>query len=244
MQNRKVAILGGNKKSPTADINIVTAGALDPRFTFLRASTGSYADGTGVWQQVAANVPRVSTAGLLLEETRTNSIRNPRGLNAVIGGALPTYWTQSQTTGLSLAVTGSGVENGVWYLETRLNGTTSTGTNNTLFFESTVAASASQVWTSSLFLKLQAGSLTNITSFQLIINDNIANGQAAITNPTGAVLGSYRPTLTRTLNSGSVTGITGVGLQIVPVASSAIDLTIRIGLPQLELGAWITNPIF
>lgn len=248
MLGRQIAILTGGGKPPSLDLNLT--GSLDGRIAFVRNSTASFFDITGTLQQAARDIARFdndpvahTARGLFIEEARVNSIRNPRGLNAVIGGALPTYWSQSNTTGLTFAVTGSGIENGIWYLELRLNGTTS-GTTNTLLFDATITASPSSTWTISTYLKLQSGSLSNVSSFQLVLNDNIANGQAAITSPTSSGLGAYRPTFTRTTNAGAVTGLNGVGLQIISTATSAIDLTIRLGLPQVELGAGVTSPIF
>jgi hypothetical protein len=54
------------------DLSFMVPGALDPRITFTRASTGTYFNSAGVMQTAAANAPRIEPRGLLIEEARTN----------------------------------------------------------------------------------------------------------------------------------------------------------------------------
>ncbi|MFM6192892.1 MAG: hypothetical protein ACKPFF_10615, partial [Planktothrix sp.] len=86
---------------PTLDLNFALTKSLDPRITFTRASSGTYFDSNGVMQLASANTPRFDhnpntkeSLGLLIEEQRTNSIRNNTMQGAVAGtpGTLPTNW--------------------------------------------------------------------------------------------------------------------------------------------------------
>ena len=65
------------------DLSFMIPGTLDPSITFARASTGTYFDATGTMQTAPTNGPRwdydpitLALRGLLLEDARTNGIRN------------------------------------------------------------------------------------------------------------------------------------------------------------------------
>jgi len=189
--------------------------------------------------------------GLLVEEQRTNSIRNNTMVGAVAGnpGTLPTDWsTFSSLTGLTSQVVGTGTENGITYLDFRLSGTPSAAGAYFLNFESTtqVAASSGQAWTSSAYYKLQAGSLIGVTSVQNGVSARDAVGANlssffATFVPTFSALNTQRVTSTITSNPAS----TAFETQFLRLNLSgvAIDITLRIGLPQLEQGAFATSVI-
>ena len=86
----------------TLNLNFMTPGALDPLITFTRASTATYFDATGTMQTAAINAPRwdydpvsLQFRGLLLEDTRVNSLLNSAapGTQSVTVTAAP--WTLS-----------------------------------------------------------------------------------------------------------------------------------------------------
>jgi hypothetical protein len=244
---------------PSLNLNFARARVLDPRITFTRASTASYFDSAGVLQSAANNVPRFDhdpvtgeSLGLLIEEQRTNSIRNNTMAGAVAGtpGTLPTNWTSQAVGGVSITeVIGIGIENGISYVDVKYAGTTSSTATGGILTEGglIVAASSGQTWASSFFIKLVGGSLAGITS----INNNIIERDSggvlvASTNtvitPTSAALNSQRVSTTRTLNNVS-TAFVQQRIAIIPQSGVAVDFTLRIGLPQLELGAFATSVI-
>lgn len=185
--------------------------------------------------------------GLLIEEARTNSIRNPRCEGAVVGtpGTYPTNWSQSQNTGIIPSVIGSGVESGIPYVDLRFVGTGVGGTNNNLFFEGTIAAGPSQTWTQSIYLRLVAGSWVGVPNVYWINGDNVATvlaGGAPPLFPTSAPLATQRFSSSFVTNAGAVTGVKQ-GVLFAPSVGAAIDFTLRIGAPQLELGAFATSLI-
>lgn len=243
---------------PSLNLDFVNSGAVDPRITFTRASSATVIDRLGVLRLVGQDVPRLdydpstlAARGLLIEEQRTNGIRNNTMVGAAAGtpGTLPTNWVVvgGGLGTLTQTIVGVGTSNGINYIDLRVNGTTST-TSYGLGFDAftQVAASASQTWTGSVYVAMVFGSTANISQiFQRVIDRDAA----------GANLGSssvdFMPTLSSTLTRVSLTrtlagvGTANVSNDILFAFSSgvAIDITLRIGLPQLEQGAFATSAI-
>jgi len=239
---------------PTLDLNFALTKTLDPRITFTRASSGTFFDSNGAIQTAPVNTPRFDhdpltgeSLGLLIEEQRTNSIRNNTMQGAVAGtpGTLPTNWVVGTFAGLTTNIIATGTENGVNYVDIQFAGT-STGAACTLFFESVNNTTAlnGQSWASSLFCKIVGGSTTNIIS----INNNVTfrnSGSTSLQSLRTAM--TLTSTLTRYLqvvtSSNASTAFVQSGLWIAMSIGSAIDITLRIGLPQLELGAFATSVV-
>ena len=224
--------------------------------TFTRASTGTYFDSTGTLQSAAIDVPRLdynpstlAAQGFLVEEARTNSIRNNTMQGAVAGtpGTLPTNWVSS-ISGLTRTVVGTGTSNGINYVDIRLSGT-STGTFAGIYFESvgSIAATNGQTWVPSAWVSVVGGSTANITSAYLQIDQysNVPAYLASISGPTflsslGATFTRFSTALTTTNAS---TAFVIPTFTILFANGAAIDITLRIGLPQLEQGAFATSVI-
>ena len=246
---------------PTMGINVANSTAID--FTLrigmpqleLSSTVGNVIPTTSTINSAPRfdhNPTTGESLGLLVEEARTNSIRNNTGVGAVAGtpGTLPTNWNQSNNTGLAANVVGTGTENGITYIDLRVNGTT-TGTGQTNIVLETalgIAATTGQTWSLSSYLKIQAGSLTNVGVVNLVLQENTAAstvvtaGAQAITIPTSS-LGTYRPTFTRTLSGGVTVAAVMPYIQININTGLVVDFTLRIGLPQLEQGAFATSVI-
>jgi len=222
---------------------IVAANTL---ITTTRAST-AYADNVdGVWGPFGPGAPRITNKGLLVEEARTNSIRNNSMQGAAAGtpGTIPTNWATG-LAGLTQTIVGVGTEKGVDYLDYRFSGTASGASYLVLLFDATtaIAASASQIWTSSIFLSMVGGSQSNISSIQF--NDYeydaatvFLRNSTAICAVTSALTRFSKPWTT-----GASTAFVRPGIFLYVTAAGAVDITIRIGWPQLELGAFVTSPI-
>lgn len=230
--------------------------------TFGRASAATYFDATGTLQTAATDTPRfdhdpvtLAPLGFLIEEARTNVVRNNTMQGAVTGtpGTLPTNWaiTGSGTGTLVRTIVGVGTSQGITYIDIRFSGTTST-TNFTVSFEPTVGAPTAtlgDVFTAANYIAIVGGSTTNITAIRAVSTAGRTSLGAATTD--GSNSGDNKATLTSTLQRFSVTDTVtdaatagmqpGMGFTF-PIGV-AIDITIRIGLPQLELGYFSTSVI-
>jgi len=256
----KASLTGGNVfgTSPL-DLRFALQKTLDPRITFTRASTGTYVGSDGLLQTATTNEARFDhnpttgeSLGLLVEEPRTNSLTNNTMVGAVAGtpGTLPTGWPfqSGGGLGLSVSIVGTGTESGVAYLDWRISGTASAATAATISF-GRVSALTAQTWTTSSYLKLAAGSLSGVTLMTLdLIEETVASifvtgSQVSITLPTTNSLITQRPTASRTLTGGATVAQLRTNLTVSVSSGSTVDFTIRIGLPQLEQGAFATSVI-
>jgi hypothetical protein len=215
--------------------------------TVTRASSqADYAETTGgVWLPFQPNVARITDRGLLAEESRTNSLRNNSMTGASAPSTIPTNWSSTGDTGLTLTVNGVGTENGIDYIEIRLNGTTN-ATSRNIFFEdnSVIAAAATQIWTSSTFFSIVGGDLTNVTTavvrvWEYFGTTAVQNSGTSVATATAAL---SRFQVTRTFTDGT-TDFTRGSITFTFSSGVAVDVTFRIGWPQLEQGSFATSPI-
>lgn len=189
--------------------------------------------------------------GLLIEEQRTNSIRNNTMQGAVAGtpGTAPTNWTISNPVdGITPQIVGTGTSNGIQYIDVKYTGTSGTAGATTLIgFEQNaqIAALNGQTWTSSAYVAIVGGSTTNIPA--LVLRTRFNNAAAANLTTTDVSVATATSTLSRFVVTGTATDATTAFVNATIVANfadnSAIDITLRIGLPQLEQGATATSVI-
>jgi hypothetical protein len=241
------------------DRSLIDAVSGQQLIIFTRASDGTFVGSNGLIQTAGTNVPRFDhnpltgeSLGLWVEEQRTNSIRNNTMVGAVAGspGTAPTNWIVSTTAaGVSREIIGTGTENGITYIDIKVSGTTTSSLFFVIRFEGpqVVAAANGQTWTTSSYIKVVGGSLANLLlRFGINGNDSTGSGVQFPTNstisPTGASLISQRFVNTGTFSNASVAFAQSY-LQIEAASGVAIDITIRIGLPQLEQGAFATSVI-
>jgi len=251
---------------PTLDLRIAENKSLTDSVTgaslvtFTRASSGTYVDSAGVIQTALTDAPRFDhnpttgeSLGLLVEEARTNSLPNSTAQGAVAGspGTAPTGWiVTGDANGISREIVGTGTEDGITYIDIKYSGT-STGAGSFNLIPSavnTIVAASGQSWTGSAFVKLQAGTLVNVINPLMGINGRSTAGasiEAAFNsfNPTTDSLKTQRRTVTIALANASSERVTTTVFGGSYVSGDAIDFTLRIGLPQLELGAFATSVI-
>jgi hypothetical protein len=184
--------------------------------------------------------------GLLIEEQRTNSIRNNMMVGAVAGtpGTLPTNWGEG-LAGLSREIVSIGAQNGINYVDIRLSGTT-TATQALIRFEANnqISAASGQTWTSSFYCSVVSGATTNISTIRVRVTErdaavNYLSEGSTTFSPTTTLT---RYSHTRTLAS-ATTAFLAPDLMMTFNSGVAIDITLRIGMPQLELGAFATSVI-
>jgi hypothetical protein len=193
-----------------------------------------------------------SITGANFGTTRTNYIRNNTMVGAVAGtpGTLPTNWARaaSPTNGISSQVVGTGTESGVTYLDLRFTGTCSTtfGFSVDTDTSSAAAAATGQAWTSSVYLTRSAGTIGNAT-VQLVLNEYssvpafLRNTFSSSVVPAASNLATQR--ITQTVTAGASTAFVQQSLSVNFTNGNTYDFTLRIGLPQLELGNTATAVI-
>ena len=247
---------------PSFLLDFANSGRVDPRVQCTRASTATCFGPDGKLRSVANHVPRVDydpvtgkCLGLLGEEARTNAIRNNTMVGAVAGapGTLPTNWVASTpTNGLIREVVGVGSEDGIDYIDVRWSGTATAGSTGTAVaqFEPNagIAATISQTWSLSAYVRLVGGSLAGINSILLRCTMRDAGGSnlgavgSANLNVTAAPLAWQRYAAPMTPTDGN-TAFLAPFVSIGYTTGAVIDITLRIGLPQMELGAFSTSAI-
>lgn len=187
--------------------------------------------------------------GLLVEEARTNSVTNNTMVGAVAGtpGTLPTSWgTYVAPTGLTRTIVGSGIVNGINYIDVRFNGTPSSTSEITLYLSPATTATLAQAWTSTAWLSLAGGSTSNIGGISL--RNFELNSGAYVREINTNFVSSISSDFVRRQNITTSFGASANQIQLAlaifaTAAGTPIDITIRIGLPQLEQGAFATSVI-
>lgn len=205
----------------------------------------------GAWTQVAAGSPAFDWSfgrrRLLLEGASTNMIRNSAAAGAVAGtpGTAPTNWSAGSLAGTTRSVVGSGATSGIAWVDIRYAGTTTATSASVIELDTNLAAAPGQVWTLSDFLAIPAGSLAGIQALYLSLNCLQSDGVTSVTvlnspalAPTAA-LARLAATFTLPTN----TAFIRPRLRLTYASGATIDVTLRIGRPQLEQAPAATSPI-
>lgn len=210
-----------------------TTASLDSRVTFTRAlNTATRINNNGLIEIVNANLPRFdytlntggSCLGLLVEETRTNSITNSNDITA-------TGWTTTLAgTGAISRFTGYGVSPQVSTSANRLqlSGCSGAG-NNALLQTNAFSASAGQPLTLSVYLK------TNDATTKTI-HLSISGAAVAVVTVTGTW--ARFTTTWASASAGSWNGRIGlIG------GSTSTDADLSFYGAQVEVGSFVTSHI-
>jgi hypothetical protein len=230
-----------------------------PAIDFTRASGATYFDVNGVLQTAANDAPRFdhdpangNSRGLLIEEARTNSLRNSQAGGAATGtpGTLPTNWGTADTpdSGITREIVAVGTANGMSYVDFRFSGTATVaaafGTRSETLTQ--VVASAGQTWTASAYASLAGGSTAGLSSITVSLSERQSDGTFIASTVSGSVAEGLSSSLaiysvTRTLGASAARVSQAITVNIP--SGAAIDITLRIAAPQLELGAFATSYI-
>ena len=149
------------------------------------------------------------------------------------------------STGLTRTIVGTGAVNGMDYIDIRFAGTTA-GTFTTLLMEvaSIIAATNGQTWTGSAHIAIIGGSATNVSSTTLVTNI-LDSGGTVLTQQTQPL--TLSDTLTRLSVTGTIASAAAAYVRpligINYASGMAVDITLRIALPQLEQGASVSSVI-
>ncbi len=231
---------------------LVALGLPRPPLALARAQPASRAtalSGDGAtWLEFDADQPRASGTAqrLLIEAPRTNRVLNPRAEGAVPGtqGTLPGNWNIAiSAAGVTREIIGAVTVAGLPGLRVRFAGTPAANGNIQVqhSLNSTIAAAAAQVWTSTAFYRLHAGSLAGITNIRHRTRTaGGANDVLTVLSPAmDGTLRRYGHTLT--CNAGT----THIYSELTSVVTNGVplDATIDFIAPQLEIGPAATTPI-
>lgn len=188
--------------------------------------------------------PSIGGSGkrILLEEARTNYIRNPRAEGATPGtpGTPPTNWSVNlATSGLSSQVVGTGSEFGLPYCDIRLFGTPTATAACQVSFENdtTIAAAAGVIVNGSSYIRVVGGTLTNVGTVQIDIRQADASN-VFLADQAGSALTLTTAIQRATVILGSTVASTAfVNLRyfINVTIALPVDVTLRFYAPQLEL---------
>ena len=248
--------------APTLSMNFAGNPTLPATVDFTRGTNATFTNSAGNLQLTAGvNDPRFDynpttlvCKGLLIESQRTNSVRNNTMVGAVAGtpGTAPTNWiTPTVVAGVISSIVGTGTESGITYIDIRFAGTTTSALFFSNIYETTVSTAPNSIWTNSAYIRLIGGSLSGISAVKLVIQNfdsvGASLGQFLVSTitPTSASLFSqrYSQTSLSTTFSNVNTAFVKPYFQIEAPTLTTIDVTLRIGLPQLELGQFATSVI-
>jgi hypothetical protein len=247
-----LGLLRGN----ASPLLLVADGALHPSLAYERASAASGFGAGGALFEAAAGLPRFVHAppALLVERAAQNLCANPRfegGTAGIIGagGAVPSDMEMTGNTGITRQVVGFGTEDGIPYADFRWFGTQANTSVNVLTFNASGGwvCSAGQVFALSLCVRLAAGSLANITNIRYRVQERNGATQTTTSSktpftPDGSPLRAQRRVETHSV-SGATTNNARLQITIAPAANQPFDLTLRVGLPQVEAGGVATSAI-
>ena len=260
--------------TPSLDLNFARDKSLINPTTglpidFTRNSIGTYTGSDGNIKRAVAGEPRFDhnpvtgqSLGLLIEEQRTNRIRNNTMVGAVAGnpGTLPTNWIgPSSVSGISRSVVGTGTENGIPYIDLRLNGT---ATENPSTYIGAAPESYpnlpgtnTTIYTFSSYIKLVSGTIPVGTQLLLAMHNVNSIGthlnqysiraiiNTELNNSLGGKLINNRYSITTISYADTNTAYHQPFYQFNIPFNTVLDITLRIGYPQVELGSFATSPI-
>ena len=257
------------EQRPTLNLDFANSKKLDPHITFTRTSIGTRVTEENVLETISADDPRFDhdpttgeSLGLLIEELRTNDIRNSTMQGAASGtpGTPPTNWFMYSTYGgLTREISAVGEENGISYIDVRLHGV---ATGNPFTYASfwpdgttTTNSPATETsrYTFSSYVKHISGTVPSGSTLILVItnaNSSLANLNEYKTStiissssiPSGDLIAN-RFALTNTDFTSTDTAYFKPYYQWNVPYNTSFDVTIRIGLPQMEEGSFATSVI-
>jgi hypothetical protein len=171
-----------------------------------------------------------------------------QGAVAGTPGTVPTNWSVGGLGTLTQQVVGTGTSNGITYIDIRFSGTTST-TQLVVRFDNTgaIAAANGQSWAISAWLAVVGGSTANTNTYTLATNLFDAGSVYLGEGPSITLASPPTSTFTRYSGAGTIATVNTASIRpyfyVLFASGVAVDFTLRIGLPQLEQGAFATSVI-
>lgn len=223
--------------------------------TLARVGEGWFFDESGSLNEVLDNLPRWTVEpnskallGLLNEPASENYIRNST-MQGAAAGVMPTNWSGAGTAnGITTAVAATGTEFGMPYVDLAISGTATLDGTVTLAFEvdNSIAAVNGDIWTESLFLKLQAGAIAGAglhVAFDYF--DATPTNLGELSGPD--ITADINNTLVRFTETATIANASTAFVQPLIKWSYAngqtYNFTLRVYQPQMEKASSASSPI-
>ena len=251
--------LVGPSIRPSLLADFANSKRLPAGFVYTMPDTLAYTDAAGILRSAAPGVPAFDhdpqtgrSLGISMWESRTNSIRNNTMQGAAAGtpGTAPTNWTVSSNNGLSSSIVGSGTEDNIAYIDVRFFGTASSIGFSVIQFETStgITAASGQNWAVACYIKMVAGSTSNISTANIAIDENTSGGAfvaggSSVASLTSTLLRTSRQSYVRALSGGGTVARMMPHIKLFNTATGSVDITLRVGLPTAEQGAFATPAI-
>lgn len=225
-------------------------------WSYSRTGPGVAETAAGALAQFAAGAPRITDRGLLVESTRTETAGNntfagvsPGPLSFGVPVGAGGFLVFAGAKGLAASIVEVGAQDGIPFVDVRVQGTPATSPQFGLEYQTqplSPLASAGQAWTNSVYLARLAGSWAGVDAITLRAYERPVTGPTLDTrqgpNIRDAIASSLRRfSAVHTLlnaNTGRTTG-----LFAVTGSGTAVDYTLRIGLPSFQLGGALRSPV-
>ena len=208
---------------PTLNLNFARSKALDPRITFTRNSTATYVGSNGLIQTAAAHEARFdhdgngNCRGLLIEESRTNSIAN----SVVFSSG---YGVSNFAATDNVAVAPDGTTTAASLMET-----SSSGFHN--FFRAEITTGAAANYAQSIFVKNNGRAYVNLRWLSL----SVSNCWHTVTF---ALIGDGSITQEQ---SGSGANFTNISRSIEHIGNGWYRITLGATNPNARIYPWILD---
>jgi len=228
---------------------IAGAPSIEAATTFTRSTVAKVDDTDLSLYDFPANTRRrLNGRGFRCEEVRTNLVRNSSGSSLVVGtpGSLPSGWAYFAPAGCNREVVGSYTLFGIKYTRVRLYGTPSSTSNIFIRFENNgdIQVTAG-IHALSVYTRLAAGSMTNVSLSRLIVQEYTSGGSYVNSSMFGnlAMASAWQRQFDTLTMAGTAGNYARAFLQFGVTSGQAFDFTIDIAWPQLEPGSNPTSPI-
>ena len=210
-----------------------------PGYSYSRSGPGSALTAANVLVGFGPNVPRITNAGCIFEQSATNFINN----GEATGGTPPLNWLFPSFTGLTVTPS-SGFSDGRNYRRFHIFGTAGSSADSSLEFcdKAHISAVSGNTVTQALDLRLVAGSFSGLNSIKQELDEATVTGSSVAIrlgpDIKGSIDGAWRrPFFTQGLGGGATVERVRSRLYFKPTNAAAIDFTIDVSSPGTRLGS-------
>lgn len=221
-------------------------------FSVARNTSRLARDSNGHWHGFAPDIPARTDIGLSVSNAAANGVRNSAmaGAEAGLPGSLPAHWAFFGGNGIEgHEIIGTGTASGLPYIDLRIAGLTIAASGVALAFETHGVFGAGQGddVTFSCHFALAGGAVEGFDIIRTRIIEHRADGSVAHTHYPPPIRDDLTPeigrfTMTREVVNAETASVVA-DIETTFASGQALDMTLRIAAPQLELGTTASAPI-